>query len=210
VVADLEINFPYIIDLKAIHHLNMTREERLEYCKVCTNRSFDPKHGIICGLTNKVADFDCECPEYNPDNDAIASSERVKAIRKDETKSTINKGRIALFVIGGLYILTGFLEAYVLPNNDILYGYIDWGIAAAFIGLGIWSYKKPALALTIGLIFYIAIILLLAAIDASTIFEGIIWKILIITYLIYAISTARKEGDPNPNKSSDELLDQMD
>lgn len=188
----------------------MTREEHLEYCKVCTNRSFDSKRGVVCGITNNIADFDIECPEYNPDSEAIASRERVKAIRKGETKSTINKGRIALFIIGGLYILRGFLEAYVLPFNDILYGYIDWGIAAVFIGLGIWSYKKPALALTIGLIVYIAIILLLAVVDASTIFEGAIWKILIITYLIYAISTARKEGDPNPNKSSDEILDQID
>lgn len=45
----------------------MTREEHLKYCKICINREFDPKQGLICGLTKKIADFEETCPSYLKD-----------------------------------------------------------------------------------------------------------------------------------------------
>ena len=45
----------------------MTREEHLAFCKKCTNRQFDPQQGIICSLTEKKADFEESCPDYNLD-----------------------------------------------------------------------------------------------------------------------------------------------
>ncbi len=46
----------------------MTRKEQLEFCSVCTNRIFDPKQGIICGLTNQIATFQESCDDFNRDN----------------------------------------------------------------------------------------------------------------------------------------------
>ena len=45
----------------------MTREERLKFCSVCTNRAFNPKQGMICGITNEVASFEGTCADYKED-----------------------------------------------------------------------------------------------------------------------------------------------
>lgn len=43
----------------------MTREERLQYCKVCNHQQFDLKKGLICGLTNERAEFNGVCESYS-------------------------------------------------------------------------------------------------------------------------------------------------
>ncbi len=45
----------------------MTREEQLRFCKVCKNQGFDIKQGIVCSLTNLLADFDPECDSFYED-----------------------------------------------------------------------------------------------------------------------------------------------
>jgi uncharacterized RDD family membrane protein YckC len=45
----------------------MTRDEQLEYCRVCKNQKFDFKIGLICGITDRVADFDEYCTAYEED-----------------------------------------------------------------------------------------------------------------------------------------------
>jgi hypothetical protein len=186
----------------------MTREEQLKSCNLCKNRSFNPTVGTICGLTNAAATFDGVCPSFIADELEIENNERKVKVQKADTNKDINKGRYALFIIGGLYILTGFLEAYVLEGHAIIYGVIDWFVAAIFIGLGVWSYKQASLALIIGLIVYFAVILLLAFLDPSTIIKGIIWKAVIIYSLIYSIKTARSE-EAKIKKTSVDLLDEF-
>jgi hypothetical protein len=45
--------------------LKMTeRERQLMYCKVCTKSSKNLQKGIICSLTNKIANFKNTCPSY--------------------------------------------------------------------------------------------------------------------------------------------------
>jgi hypothetical protein len=186
----------------------MTRQEHLAFCSVCTNRSFDPKQGIVCGLTKEVANFDPTCADYIEDEKEKAFEEVKVEEKKSVKKKTINRARIALFLIGGLYVLVGFLEAYVMPGHELLYGIIDWVVAGIFIGLGVWSYKAPVPSLITGLVVYVAIMLLLAAIDVSTLFRGVIWKVAIIYYLIHGIKTAREEAKL-VKKSNADLLDEF-
>jgi hypothetical protein len=42
----------------------MTRSERVAICKNCKKRTFSPKHGAICGLTNSIADFESHCSNF--------------------------------------------------------------------------------------------------------------------------------------------------
>lgn len=51
----------------------ITRQEQLEFCKVCENQEFDKNYGIICKLTNKKATFDFECESFvrNPNIETI-------------------------------------------------------------------------------------------------------------------------------------------
>lgn len=45
----------------------MNADERLAFCRKCTNRKFDQQQGIICRLTEKKADFEDTCPDFNLD-----------------------------------------------------------------------------------------------------------------------------------------------
>lgn len=45
----------------------LTRGQYIEICKRCTKNSFDPKKGIICGLTKDIANFEHKCPTYEAD-----------------------------------------------------------------------------------------------------------------------------------------------
>jgi hypothetical protein len=186
----------------------MTRQEHLAFCSVCLNRSFDPKQGIVCGLTKEVAHFDPTCIDFKEDAAELRIAHEKVAEEKSIKKKTINKARIALFLIGGLYVIVGFLEAYVLPEHELLYGIIDWVVAGIFIGLGVWSYKAPVPSLITGLVVYVTLVLLLAAIDVSTLFQGVIWKVAIIYYLIHGIKTAREEAKL-VKKSNADLLDEF-
>ena len=42
----------------------MIQNDRLVYCSVCSNKAFDKSKGILCGLTNKKADFIDECTSF--------------------------------------------------------------------------------------------------------------------------------------------------
>ncbi len=186
----------------------MTRQEHLAFCSVCLNRSFDPKFGIVCGLTKEVANFESSCSDYAEDSSEKALEDAKVEEKKSEKKGKVNKARMALFTIGGLYVLVGFLEAFVMQGHELIFGIIDWVVAAIFIGLGIWSYKAAVPSLIAGLVIYVAIILLLAAVDATTLFRGVIWKIAIIYYLIHGIKTAREEARLMKKANSD-LLDEF-
>ena len=184
----------------------MTRKEQLEFCSVCQNRAFYPKTGIICKLTMELADFDYKCDKYLADEKEVKLVKQEKESIKNEENISINNGRISLFVLGGSYILIGFLESFYFENHNIIFGIIDWGVAACFIGLAIWSFSKPYFAIISGLILYILLIVLLAIIEPFTIFIGSIWKIIVISYLIYAIKTAKEKKDKIKVKNNN-LLD---
>jgi hypothetical protein len=168
----------------------MEREEHLKFCSVCTNRSFNPKVGITCGLTEQIADFEGNCENYVEDKKEVESNKKSNEEEISETKKSINIGRISLFCLGGLYVLVGFIEAYYIEYHHIIFGIIDWFFALIFLGLAIWSYAKPYLALIIGLVLFILLNLLGAFIDPATIFSGIIFKFVVIGFLIHGIKNA--------------------
>jgi 4-hydroxybenzoate polyprenyltransferase len=72
--------------------------------------------------------------------------------------------------------------------------------------LVIWSFFQPYPALISGLVYYILLILLFAILDPMTIFGGIIWKILVIAFLVYSIKIAKNERSAS---QSNEILDQV-
>lgn len=49
----------------------MTLEERLNYCKICTNRKMSDQSGIVCGLTDAKPEFEDQCPDFNADQAQI-------------------------------------------------------------------------------------------------------------------------------------------
>ena len=45
----------------------MTKEERLEFCKICINRKLDFQKGMLCGITNDFAAFEGKCDDFEED-----------------------------------------------------------------------------------------------------------------------------------------------
>ncbi|MGH1386093.1 hypothetical protein [Kordia sp.] len=41
--------------------------DKIEFCKTCTNRSFSSSKGIVCGLTNEKPNFVLSCSDYERD-----------------------------------------------------------------------------------------------------------------------------------------------
>ncbi len=53
----------------------MTRDERLDFCSICTHRKLDGEGGIICGLNNQLADFDIFCDAFVEDTNKTVNYE---------------------------------------------------------------------------------------------------------------------------------------
>lgn len=62
-----------------------SRKDYLESCQVCGLRSFDPRKGVICSLTNEHAAYqEEECPNFELDPIADKKSSAAKALKEIE------------------------------------------------------------------------------------------------------------------------------
>ncbi len=102
----------------------MKREEHLEYCKICLNRKVDFHKGMICSLTNEIANFDPTCKDFKEDPIELEKRTKQKVQTEFNNASTINNGTQWFLWIFGLSVL----------NSVILY--TGGGISFIF-GLGI-------------------------------------------------------------------------
>ncbi len=87
----------------------MKREEHLKFCKNCTKQQFDTRNGIVCSITNKIADFENECPNYEKEEIKTVKKElNYKAIKllmqNEEFKISSTANFIGLF-LGTILIL---------------------------------------------------------------------------------------------------------
>lgn len=113
----------------------MTREERLEYCQVCTKRKMDWNKGLLCGLTGEAAAFEQTCDSFQQDEKEVEYVQK-RQIAVDESQIgdpkdfRKNKNRGALIFWGGLlFAVIGFIGAQVdgggyviLPLGAVIYG----------------------------------------------------------------------------------------
>ena len=104
----------------------MTRQQHLQFCKVCTHRKKDLNLGIVCGLTDRIAVFEDECTTFEENlafkqratQNNVAHSVRDKVA--DKGKRFTNYFIDQLFVIGfGLLLgaLLGLALAVLAPEH---------------------------------------------------------------------------------------------
>ncbi len=108
----------------------MDRIEQLKFCKVCKNQSFSFKHGIICGLTNQVADFDPKCDSYE-ENEDIKQEVEAKTEKNELINKTAGKEkRFANYFLDFVFIIIlsvlfmayfGILIAIFFPDSYSFY-----------------------------------------------------------------------------------------
>jgi hypothetical protein len=84
-------------------------KERLEFCAKCGNRKFDPKQGIVCGLTDMKPTFEMSCPDYVLDPKALVQHrpmEYEESPVSDADKKKAGRDMLfgALWFVGGLIV----------------------------------------------------------------------------------------------------------
>ncbi|MFC0875651.1 hypothetical protein ACE01N_03605 [Saccharicrinis sp. FJH2] len=65
----------------------MTRKEHVCFCRVCDNSKFSKEKGLICGLTDDLADFDEDCINFSGDRSKIVLPESK---RNDSLETLLN------------------------------------------------------------------------------------------------------------------------
>ena len=105
----------------------------------------------------------------------------------------IRQARSTIFVAAGILFASTVFLYLSAPSYD--YIWIDIAIWGSFIGgfivLGLWTKKKPYYAIIGAIILYSVLIILNAVIDASTILNGILFKIMIFVFLIKGLGNAK-------------------
>lgn len=105
----------------------MTRAEHLVYCKVCTHRSMSTDKGLVCGITNEIANFDTQCNHFTQDTEKEAPVTADVANKRFNHKQSMHKGRQWFLTIFGLSVI-----------NSVIF--FSKGTVSFVFGLGITRY----------------------------------------------------------------------
>ena len=111
----------------------MTIEERLNFCKICSNRSMSAQLGLVCSLTDQKPDFEASCESFSADQEEIARykqrDEQVEAETAEtgmfamEKKATSKGviGGIAMMAIAAIWFVLGWIAGYIYFYPPILF-----------------------------------------------------------------------------------------
>jgi hypothetical protein len=133
-----------------------------------------------------------EQPNDQPIEESIFNEEEFSMKGYDKH---IRNARILLFVLAGFTLLLLINAAPFDSPARIISGGIIVLFAGIFAGLALWTKKKPYTAILCALIFYIALIGIAAIMDPTTIWQGWIWKIVIIILLILGLRNGKESQD---------------
>jgi len=102
----------------------MTRQERLKYCKTCNHKKFNFDKGIICSLTNNIANFEDLCENYLKDEKLVSlenfKTEKAKSKKKKKSKTNYIPEKLTLNDFG-LLISINLFSVFLYR----LYSYLD-------------------------------------------------------------------------------------
>jgi len=107
----------------------------------------------------------------------------------------IRQARNAIFAVAILLLLSLLILCFTITEG-YEYLWIDivmWSLfIAGFVILGFWTKKKPYYAIIGAICLYIIFIGLNAAFDITTLYKGIIFKIIVFVLLIKGINDAKE------------------
>ncbi|QWX84648.1 hypothetical protein H0I23_03100 [Cellulophaga sp. HaHaR_3_176] len=118
----------------------MTREEHLVFCKKCTNRKLDMQQGMLCTLTDRVADFDPTCISYTHDETVKErvpedQEEIIPALPEAVVENLRKEQNFPAAIISGAIV--GFICAIIWAAVSISTGYqIGWLAVAIGFAVG--------------------------------------------------------------------------
>lgn len=83
----------------------MERSDRLKFCKICKEKKFNEKTGIVCGLTNMPADFEVQCASFSEDAMLKAKYEQEEKTRDTPTNLANTGKRFANYLLDRIFAL---------------------------------------------------------------------------------------------------------
>ncbi|HBK87269.1 MAG TPA: hypothetical protein DDZ56_01365 [Cytophagales bacterium] len=105
----------------------MTVDERLNYCRICTNRKTDFSLGLVCGLTNAKPTFEGTCPTYVLDQPEADRYIKLQQEAKDAEQAeglSPEKKAMKLGALGGIImIVVAVVWFFVGLYNDVIFFY---------------------------------------------------------------------------------------
>lgn len=123
----------------------MKREEHLRFCKTCTNRKPNFQVGLVCGLTDKIADFENNCEFYSEDVEVVENIDNEDVLAPDEILTKFSEENLEKFkqeqnLTRGITasIFTGLLSA------------ISWGVITVLTNFQI-GFMAIAIGAIVGL-----------------------------------------------------------
>ena len=158
--------------------------EAITECKCCFEKiNLTDQFCQKCGLPLKGSEEEQKQFFYN---------RNYQHMEINALKQKISGAGTSLYVLDGAFLLYGLIYFFINKTEDtgsaILITYAV--IAIIFLLLGFWAGKKPVASLISGMVLYGVILLMDVIADPVSIFKGIIFKIIIISYLIKGLLSA--------------------
>ncbi len=124
--------------------------------------------------------------------DAFIHSRDFKVLELSEMQARISSSSTTLFVLAAIFALSGlvYFAFHSHDGNPVALLIVNGILALIFLALGMWCKKQPVASLISGLVFY-AIIQVMNFIESpASIFSGILFKVIIIAYLVKGLNSA--------------------
>lgn len=149
-----------------------------------------------------------ECNHQNPDGsefceacgtklrDPRKAAQEADAIEADFMLDQVKKARSAFLVVGVLAVLGGLL-GFAIDEEGLgtFVLVIQLVLAGVFFGLAWWCSRQPFAAAVAGLAIFSGLHGLNAIVDPSTLYQGIIIKIIVIVVLVRAVQAGIKHRE---------------
>ncbi|MBW1296170.1 zinc ribbon domain-containing protein [Aquimarina litoralis] len=152
----------------------------LQHCSQCNQEMLnDAKFCTYCGF-----------PE-NGDESEKAQFHAQRVMKKSQAKENnqrINSARNTLYWMAGIFFVSGLFLFFSL--NDIAVLIASSILAIIYLILAYWSQKKPFAAILSALLLYLMVIVVNVIDEPSSLFKGILLKIIILSFLIKGMYSA--------------------
>lgn len=109
----------------------------------------------------------------------------------DDAKTSQNKVRVILYIIGSFQLLNGVMAIVNRYDASSYLFYLILGFL--FIVFGYLSPKKPVMFITMALILLLAYYTLLFLIDSRYLTQGILWKAISVSFLVFGLVKSLEE-----------------
>lgn len=125
----------------------------------------------------------------------VAAKERAgDEIEAEGLLSQVKQAQTAMLLVAGVQLLAAVF-LLVTDQIDGTIMAVMLGIGAGYVGLWAWCKSNPLAASIVGLVVFLSLHVTEAIVDPSTIYKGIVLKIIVITILARAIRAGIKHRE---------------